>query len=308
MCPRTVVTPLLDGRLDEIIWGHAPWSEPFLDIEGDDHPAPLFQTRMRMLWDDDALYIGARLDEPHIWGTLTEHDCVIYQDNDFEVFLDPSGRGHHYVELEVNALNTTWDLMLTHPYRSGGMPISGWEFECLRTGVAIDGTLNDPTDIDRGWSVEIAIPWSSLRDVAGVPLPPGDGDQWRINFSRVEWQHAVADGAYTKVPETPEYNWVWSPQFAIDMHRPEWWGVLQFSDRTSDLPPLRPLDEWDNRMALLDIWEAEQRFRQQTGRYTDDATLLGVDVAGLSLEATGNMFEATLGRCSVDHALHWRVP
>ena len=64
-------TPAIDGRLDERIWGHAPWSEPFVDIEGDIRPKPLFETRMRMLWDDDALYIGARLEEPHVWGTLT---------------------------------------------------------------------------------------------------------------------------------------------------------------------------------------------------------------------------------------------
>lgn len=308
VCPRAITTPRLDGTLDEAIWGHAPWSEPFVDIEGDRQPEPLFETQMRMLWDDDGLYIGARLLEPHVWGTLTEHDVVIYQDNDFEVFLDPSGRGHHYVELEVNPLNTTWDLLLTHPYRSGGTPISGWEFHGLRTAVAIDGTLNDPSDEDRGWSVEIAIPWTSLRDVAGVPLPPRDGDQWRINFSRVEWQHSVVDGAYRKVPDTPEYNWVWSPQHAIDMHRPEWWGVLQFSGRTSALPSLRPLEAWDDRMALLEVWEAQQRHRRATGRYTADPGELGLSIPGLELEAISTMFEARLGRCSIDHELRWRLP
>lgn len=238
VCPRTILPPKVDGRLDEAIWGHAPWSGPFVDIEGDSKPRPLFETTVRMLWDDDSLYIGARLTEPQVWGTLTEHDCVIYQDNDFEVFLDPSGRGHHYVELEVNALNTTWDLLLTHPYRAGGMPISGWEFEGLRTAVSIEGTLNDPSDTDAGWNVEIAIPWRSLRDVAGVALPPRDGDQWRINFSRVEWQHSTADDEYRKVPNTPEFNWVWSPQYAIDMHRPEWWGVLHFRTGPTHCPRL----------------------------------------------------------------------
>ena len=229
VCPRTLGTPAVDGLLDERVWGHAPWSEPFTDIEADLRPQPLFETRMRMLWDDEALYIAARLEEPHVWATITQHDAVIYHDNDFEVFLDPSGRGHHYVELEVNPLNTTWDLLLTHPYRSGGMAISGWEFEGLRTAVHVDGSLNDSRDTDTGWNVEIAIPWNSMRDVAGVVLPPRDGDQWRINFSRVEWQHTVVDGDYRKIPDTPEYNWVWSPQGVIDMHRPERWGVLQFS-------------------------------------------------------------------------------
>lgn len=308
VCPRTIAKPALDGTIDEVIWGHAPWSDLFIDIEGDKKPAPLFATRMRMLWDDEALYIGARLEEPHVWGTLTEHDAVIYHDNDFEVFLDPSGRGHHYVELEVNPLGTTWDLLLTHPYRAGGMAISGWEFEGLRTAVHIDGTLNDPLDVDSGWSVEIAIPWRSLRDVAGVECPPKNGDRWRINFSRVEWQHTVTDGRYQKVPGTAEYNWVWSPQHAIDMHRPEWWGVLQFSDQTGALPEARPLQAWEHRMTLLEVWEAEQRVRKETGSFTSDQTALGLDIAGLSLEATSSMFEARLGSCSLDHELHWRVP
>lgn len=308
VCPRARTKPALDGKLEENIWGVAPWSEPFVDIEGDAKPRPRYETSVRMLWDDDALYIGAHLAEPHVWGTLTDHDAVIYQDNDFEVFLDPSGRGHHYVELEVNPLNTTWDLLLTHPYRAGGMPISGWEFEGLRTAVWIDGTPNDPSDVDVGWNVEIAIPWHSLRDVAGVECPPKDGDQWRINFSRVEWQHTIAGGQYVKIPDTPENNWVWSPQYAIDMHRPEWWGVLQFSDRTSDLPALRPLAEWENRQVLVRVWEAEQQVRDNTGRYTSDPAMLGLDIPGLSLEATSTMFEARLGRCRVDHQLRWTVP
>ena len=168
-----------------------------------------------MLWDDDCLYIGADMDEPHVWGTLTEHDSVIYQDNDFEVFLDPSGRGHHYGEIEVNALNTTWDLMLTHPYRAGGSAITAWEMKGVRTAVHVDGTLNDPADLDRGWQTEIAIPWSALGEVGGTNSPPDDGDRWRINFSRVEWQFTVVDGTYVKVPDTAEDNWVWSPQGAI---------------------------------------------------------------------------------------------
>ncbi len=308
VCPRTLGTPAVDGLLDERVWGHAPWSEPFTDIEADLRPQPLFETRMRMLWDDEALYIAARLEEPHVWATITQHDAVIYHDNDFEVFLDPSGRGHHYVELEVNPLNTTWDLLLTHPYRSGGMPISGWEFEGLRTAVHVDGSFNDSRDTDTGWNVEIAIPWNSMRDVAGVVLPPRDGDQWRINFSRVEWQHTVVDGDYRKIPDTPEYNWVWSPQHAIEMHMPEWWGVLQFSNQTSDLPALRPLAEWENRMALLQVWEAEQRWRETAGHFTSSTGELGIDIEGLRIEATSNMFEARLGSCRLDHELRWTTP
>src|SRR3954464_7810801 len=82
VCPRTIVTPTLDGTMDESIWGHAPWTEEFEDIEGDLKPRPRFSRRVRMLWDDDYLDIGADMEEPHLWGALAEHDRIIYNDND----------------------------------------------------------------------------------------------------------------------------------------------------------------------------------------------------------------------------------
>ena len=297
------LTPRLTGKLDEDVWGHAPWTSLFVDIEGDRQPKPRFDTRAKMLWDDEAFYVGVYMDEPHIWGVLTEHDSIIYHDNDFEVFLDPLGTGQHYGELEVNALNTTWDLLLTRPYRAGGKKIDGWEMHGFRTAIHIDGSLNDPSDIDTGWSVEIAIPWKALIDISDSEEPPVDGQQWRVGFSRVEWDVEIVNGAYQKVPDRPEYNWVWSQQGAIDMHRPERWGVVQFSSETTNLPPLRPLEGWEDRLTLIAVWEAQQAWFEKHGRYTDSIADLGLDAAGLTLEATAHQFEAHLGELMVDHEL-----
>jgi hypothetical protein len=94
--------------------------------------------------------------------------------------------------------------------------------------VHVDGTLNDSADKDRGWSVEIAFPWKALAGYAHGPAPPPVGTEWRVNFSRVEWQHEVRAGGYRKVEGRPEDNWVWSPQGAINMHIPEKWGYVRF--------------------------------------------------------------------------------
>ncbi len=306
VCPRTAITPRLTGRLDDHVWGHAPWTADFVDIEGDRRPLPRFRTRAKMLWDDDCLYVGAQMEEPHLCGWITEHDAVMYMDNDFEVFIDPAGRGHHYGELEVNLLNATWDLMLTRPYRAGGQAISGWEMQGVRTAVFLEGTLNDPSDIDSGWSVEIAIPWSALKECGGTGAVPVDGEQWRVGFSRVEWQYTTVDGQYVKVPDRREDNWVWSPQDAIDMHRPERWGVVQFADRTTDLPLPRRLADWDNRLSLIALWEAQMAHRASTGRYASSAGELGLDLPGLILEATSLQFTARLGGAWIDHNLHLR--
>ena len=57
---------------------------------------------------------------------------------------------------------------------------------------------------------------------------PAAGDEWRLNFSRVEWLTDIFGGKYVKVPDKREDNWVWSPQGLIDMHVPEHWGYVQF--------------------------------------------------------------------------------
>jgi hypothetical protein len=229
ICHRSTSAVVIDGKMNEPAWTHARWTGLFVDIEGEVKPRPRFATRAKMLWDDRYFYIAASLAEPHVWGTLTQHDQIVFHDNDFEVFIDPDGDTCDYYEIEINALNTIFDLFLERTYLDGGPARHEWNLEGLETAVHVDGTLNDPADLDRGWSLELALPWCSLAEYAHKPAPPRDGDIWRINFSRVEWQHRIIDGRYEKVPDTREDNWVWSPQGQINMHSPERWGYVRFS-------------------------------------------------------------------------------
>ena len=191
VCYRTAGSLVIDGRLDESSWNAVTWTEPFVDILGDRGPTPRFTTRAKMLWDDDYFYIAADLQEPHLWATLTARDSVIFQDNDFEIFIDPDGDTHNYFELEINALVTVWDLMLVQPYRDGGPAIHAWDIAGLKAAVNTRGTINRPSDGDDGWSVEIAIPWRILAEAAPGRRRPQTGERWRVNFSRVEWQVTI---------------------------------------------------------------------------------------------------------------------
>jgi hypothetical protein len=291
VCYRSPGPITIDGKLDDPAWAAAPWSDDFVDIEGDRRPAPRFRTRMKMLWDDHALYIAAELEEPHVWGTLREHDSVIFHDNDFEVFLDPDGDNHLYGELELNAHNTTWDLLLPKPYKDGGRAVDAWEVTGLKTAVHVDGTLNNPADADRGWTVEIAWPWKGLKELTPRPVSPRDGDQWRINFSRVEWEHEVVDGKYRKVAGMKEDNWVWSPQGVIDMHRPERWGYVQFSTAAPGTAAFRPDADWAAKCLLHRVYYAQRDYRKANGRWAKTPVELGV-VGPVRLEAVANSFEA----------------
>ena len=234
VCYKTSHPITFDGKLTEQAWENIPWTDPFVDIEGDLKPKPYNDTRVKMLWDKDYFYFAVLMEEPHVWGKLTERDDVIYKDNDFEIFLDPDGDTHNYYELEVNALGTEWDLILLKPYHDDGadkVALDSWDIPDLITRVHVDGTLNDPSDKDRGWSIEIAIPWKSLIGNYRSNKAPQNGDQWKVNFSRVHWETEVINGEYVKT-DRPEYNWVWSPQGLIYMHMPDLWGLVQFSDKT----------------------------------------------------------------------------
>ena len=260
VCHHTTGPLKIDGRLDEADWQRAPWTRRFQDIEGDAKPAPRFRTRAKMLWDERYFYVGAELEEPHVWATLTNHDAVIFQDNDFEVFIDPNGDHHEYYEIEINALNTEWDLLLKKPYISGGPALNEWEIPGLKTAVHVQGTLNDSSDTDQGWSVEFAFPWKILRQYAHCPAPPREGDQWRVDFSRVEWQIQIANGKYQKVANTSEDNWVWSPQGIVDMHRPEKWGYVQFTKMAPGTVVFVPDPALPARNALQEIYYAQRDY------------------------------------------------
>lgn len=276
---RATAPPAIDGDLGDDAWALTPWTDDFVDIEGDARPAPTHRTRAKMLWDDTCLYIAASLDEPDVWGTILEHDAVIFHDNDFEVFIDPDGDNHHYYEFEMNALNTGWDLFLAKPYKDGGKAEDTFELAGLRTAVAVQGTLNDPTDTDEGWSVEIAIPWAAFDRPAGRrAIAPEPGARWRIGFSRVEWQSTVEDGRTVKVPHRPENNWIWSPQGIVDMHRPERWGSVVFADARStlDIEPSRDPDQ-TVRDLLMEIYHRQRATQAKHGSWAFSLEALGMD-------------------------------
>jgi len=222
-----------------------------------------------MLWDNDYFYVGANLVETHLWATLTAHDSVIFRDNDFEVFIDPNGDSHEYYEFEINALATYWDLLLPKPYKDGGKAVNSWEIPGMKAAVHVDGTLNDPRDVDHAWTVELAFPWSVLGELAHRASPPHDGDQWRVNFSRVEW-----------LGEPKEHNWVWSPQFVVDMHRPEMWGYVQFSTGAGGRVPFVPDGALPAKGWLHRVYYAQRAYRQAHGRWAGSIGELGVALRG----------------------------
>jgi hypothetical protein len=262
----TAIPPLIDGDIDDAVWKNAEWTEAFQDIEGDLKPHPTFQTKVKMLWGDTCLYIAAQMQEPNVWAYQKHHDDVVFYDNDFEVFVNPNNTAHQYFEMEFNALNTIFDLFMNKPYRDWGSAMINWNAEGLHSTIKVQGTINNPSDTDTGWTIEIAIPFRAISIGNNVQVP-GEGTLWRINFSRVEWDTKVVNGKYVKQTKAdgqnkPEHNWVWSQQGIIDMHAPERWGYLQFTKKTDSITFKLPYAEQQKRYLWL-VYYREQLWRDK---------------------------------------------
>ncbi len=252
---RTAGPLEIDGRLDEESWRLAPRSPRFVDlITG---KPTIHDTRAAVLWDDACLYVGFWVEEPFVEATLTERDALVWTENDVELFV--AGKDAYY-ELEINPLGTIYEALFVweEAYERGGFsaapefartadgaqPFNGvgfdrhprgprlgffrWDMPGLRAAVSVDGTVNDNTDRDRGWTAEIAIPWSSMSWLAlgdGRALPPRDGDVWRMDFSRFN--------KYREAPPADDSGgWAWSAHGAWDSHIPELFPYVHFSTRT----------------------------------------------------------------------------
>ena len=304
VCYKTSTPMLVDGKLNDPGWVNAKWSESFVDIEGNLKPDPFYDTKVKMLWDDNYFYFGAEMEEPHVWATLTARDAVIFKDNDFEIFLDPDGDTHNYYELEVNAFETEWDLILLKPYHDQSkVAVDSWDIPGLITKVHVNGTINDPSDMDKGWSVEIAIPWKALEECA-PNFHPQEGEQWKVNFSRVQWDVDIVEQQYVKT-DSPEFNWVWSPQGLIYMHMPDLWGLVQF---TSVSPEQGNVDFQESEIdpikwALRQVYYRQRNHFFKMERYT--ASLKELNLLTTPVEGVPWPPEIVLTPSGWEAALRW---
>ncbi|MFT7611088.1 MAG: hypothetical protein ACI9J3_000026 [Parvicellaceae bacterium] len=298
-CPLITEDIKVDGNDTELSWSRATWTPIFVDIEGDSAKKPFLETKVKILWDSTYLYVFASLAEPNIWASLENHDDIVYRDNDIEVFIDPDGDSHNYMEIEVNALNTVLDLLMVKPYRNGGPLIMEWNPAKLKTAVHLYGTLNNSSDTDSSWTVEMAIPMSALcfNKPKSWPAP---GDYWRINFSRVHYSLVKAGNGYEKAKGSdgnllPEYNWVWSPQGQINMHMPEQWGYLLFNSVKMDFTEKLPVDA-KIRAVLHKEYQAQKSSLVLIGTYRGTTTkkvMFDKRTYELSTKVTENHFEIT---------------
>ncbi|WP_224245871.1 carbohydrate-binding family 9-like protein [Hyalangium gracile] len=174
---RAKKAPVLDGVLDDEAWKEAT----AVVLQGSfDGRAVNLRTEARLAYDDANLYVSFDAEDPDIWGTLLKRDDPIYNEEVVEVFLDANADGRTYNELQVSPHNVIFDAYF--PARRQGMD-TGWD-SGMKTAVKVRGTLDNPSDRDERWTVEMQIPFARLAEVPNVA--PKKGDRWRFNLYRLE--------------------------------------------------------------------------------------------------------------------------
>ena len=165
---RTAEAPKIDGDLSDAVWQNAPVAKDFVQWNPDNGKAEPngFESEVKILYDDEAIYFGAMLHDPYPDSILTE-----------------------LAQRDDNGKNADWFAVWINPYKDG---LSDINFFITAAGVQIDSRTTDNGDdlnwnavwksevriTEDGWIVELAIPYQALR------FPETDIQSWALNIGR----------------------------------------------------------------------------------------------------------------------------
>lgn len=163
---RVDTPPVVDGKLDDAVWELAEPISDFHQIRPGDGSAPSEPTLVYVVYTEDALYIGARMDdrEPDLIATRTiRHGQGLGPDDRLVVILDPFNTKRTGYRFETNLNAVRHDALYQNISSFSGDWNTIWD-----TAAAT---------YENGWSAELEIPFKSL------PFDPQSAD-WGFNFGR----------------------------------------------------------------------------------------------------------------------------
>jgi len=196
-CQFASVPPNIDGQGNERVWESAATISNFrmawLGAEGEQRRSP---TRAKILWDRDYIYFWALLEDSDLQSTVKERDGKTWEDDVFEVFLKPSLSHSGYYEFHVTPGNVQMDLFI--PQRAANaysMYRSADSFD-FKSAVRLDGTLENRSDVDRGWEIEVAVAWKDFQPTGGRPEP---GERWTFSLCRYDFSSVKSEPHLTSI-------------------------------------------------------------------------------------------------------------
>lgn len=210
---------VVDGKLDEAIWSRAK-AYP-LNVawkRGAEQHALNDGGTVWLAWDENYLYLAAKLDDPDVIAENDADQAHHYRDGDvMELFLRPPGKRHYW---ELYGTPNSKKTAFFFPSRGRGfLPSSSRDPLDLKVAATVDGTLNEWQDRDNGWTLEMAVP---LKGLTALGDKAGEGaEPWRLLIARYNYSvyHEIRGGEFSTT----------SPSFEnADFHNFDVWSELRF--------------------------------------------------------------------------------
>ncbi|MFY0626765.1 MAG: carbohydrate-binding family 9-like protein [Reichenbachiella sp.] len=189
---KSIDPMFVDGKMDEPIWAKAEVRslDNFYRVE---MPSDKQPSSIRMVWDDENLYVFYQIQDKYLTARETKPDGQPYNDDCVEFFIIPAPDSlDSHIGFEVNLFKATNDFIYFNNYYQK----RNYVFKAFdpdhEVEVTYEGTINDNSDLDQGWTLELAIPFSTFRDLPGT-LKNIEGSKWAIQAVRQDRNDAEGD-------------------------------------------------------------------------------------------------------------------
>jgi hypothetical protein len=294
------VPPVVDGKVQKDEWKGISWSTYFVSEVNGKSEDGRFATRFKMGVAEDTVYVLVRLNDDQVWANHANYYSSYFQDNSITLYIDWDNDEYDYFTIKVNAMGLVSTGYGNVLHKKKYYPAQDLGIHC---GVFIDGTLNDPSDKDQYWQVEMAIP-INIQFNDTVLLQPNHC--WKLNLVRSQWQYSLVNGMYKKVLNAedgrkyPGECWVWNNTWGNPISKVELWGEVFGSD-----PELISKEEWSIKRRikweLRNVFYAQQLHYQKYGKYANKIGRLkdvGLDLSALhykpDIQSNNNQFIAII--------------
>lgn len=178
----------IDGNITEEEW-NSPTITKFYRAGAIDKKI-YSKTEVYILYDDNYLYIAGKMEDKDLVGEVKDKDGPVWNDDVFEVFIKPKFNLPHYYEINANLLGTLFDGFYPRK-RANWLRFTKYYDSQAILKTKMKGTLNNWRDVDDGWEIEMAIPFSAFSQTT---LPPKKGDRWFFAICRYDYSVYIPVG------------------------------------------------------------------------------------------------------------------
>jgi hypothetical protein len=210
----------IDGYSNEEAWQRTE-SRPLNYFYRVEKPTDRQHTVFRMLWDEDNLYVFFECEDQFITARETNRDGRPYLDDCAEIFLIPAPDScYMHYGFELNLYKASNDFIyINNFYQGRNVAVYSYNPD-FEVEVTVAGTINDNSDRDRGWTMEMAIPLKLFRGSDRYSRVRA-GNRWGFLAIRQERNEVEGNRRITSTI-FPVYD------IEKDVHQPNRFGLLEF--------------------------------------------------------------------------------